>query len=50
MEDTSEPEPNNFMTFDPWEVNMAPKEFSSADKFYESEKKWGVMDEWMETR
>jgi len=39
VEDSSELEPNNFMTSDPWEVNMAPKELSSADKLYESEKK-----------
>lgn len=45
VSDDAEPEPNNFMTSDPWEVNMAPKEVSSADKPYKSEKKLRVMDE-----
>lgn len=46
VSDIAEPEPNNFMTSDPWEVNMALKEISSADKPYKSEKKPEVMDEW----
>ncbi len=46
VSDIAEPEPNNFMTSDHWEVNMAPKEISSADKTYKSEEKWGEVDKW----
>ncbi len=46
VSDIAKPEPNNFMTSDPWEVNMALKEISSADKPYKSEKKPEVIDEW----